>query len=118
MISTASTYSLRIPTHDAARSRIPLSIKLAYTAFMTILIIAYLITYGPREFLWLCDIGLLLAWPALWLENSFLASTSAVGVLIVQGIWIVDFLGHPVGLRIFGASNYMFDSNYTLLIRA
>ncbi|HTW93388.1 MAG TPA: hypothetical protein VMD30_01255 [Tepidisphaeraceae bacterium] len=96
---------------------IPLLLKFAYTAFMGVLIPTYLHTYGPREFLWFCDIGLLLALPALWLENSLLASTSAVGVLIAQAIWIADFFGHPIGLRIFGAAGYMFDPTYTHLIR-
>src|SRR6266571_6116529 len=54
--------------------KIPLWIKLPYTAFLAVLIPFYWRTYGPVNFLWFCDVALLVTLPALWLESPFLSS--------------------------------------------
>src|SRR5262249_15633145 len=51
-----------LPVSDAASPRhliIPLWIKLAYTAFMAVLIPVYLKNYGPTNFLYFCDVAAL-----------------------------------------------------------
>ena len=40
--------------------RVPLWLKLAYTAFMAILVPVYLYYYGPTNFLYFCDVALFL----------------------------------------------------------
>lgn len=98
-------------------SRIPLLIKLAYTAFVAVLVPIYLKDYGPTNFLYFCDIALLLTVPALWLESPLLASMAAVSILLLQLYWIVDFLAECVGLPLAGMTAYMFDPQIPLFTR-
>jgi hypothetical protein len=72
--------------------RIPLAVKLAYTAFVAALVPCYGAFYGPANFLWLCDIALLMTVVALWCESPFLASMALVAVLMPCLAWLADFL--------------------------
>ena len=56
------------------RNRIPLTLKIAYTAFMVVLVQTYWIEYGPTNFLYFCDVALFFALGAVWLESPLLAS--------------------------------------------
>lgn len=100
------------------RPRIPFAIKLAYTAYLAILIPVYLRAYGPTNFLWFCDTALLLTGAALWLESSLLISMAAVGILIPQFLWLAVFAGRLFGIRILGLTDYMFDPAIPLFTRA
>ena len=103
------------------QGHIPLWLKLVYTLFVAVLIPSYWIQYGPLNFLWSCDIALLLAVFALWRESARLASTLAVAVLVPELAWNVDFFARLIaGLNMFGldATSYMFDSSLPLLVRA
>jgi hypothetical protein len=103
----------------AGRGRgLPLALKLAYTAWMAVWIPVYWIHNGPANFLWLCDAANLVLLPALWLESPLLVSSQAVGVVAIQLLWGVDFLGalafgsHPIG-----GTEYMFDAASPLWLR-
>src|SRR5438876_11564943 len=65
-------------SQTCAPRRIPAWVKIAYTVFVAVLVPEYLRFYGPANFLWFCDIALLLTVPALWLESRFLASMQLV----------------------------------------
>jgi len=93
------------------RRRIPLWIKFAYTAFVAVLVPVYWVEYGPSNFLYFCDIALLMTVPALWLECSLLASAPLVGILIPQLLWQIDFLAEVVGVHVTGMTTYMFQFN-------
>ncbi|MFO0864940.1 MAG: hypothetical protein U0744_09860 [Gemmataceae bacterium] len=54
---------------------------------------------------------------AIWTERSLWASMPAVGILIPQAIWCIDFLIGLFGGEWLGMTNYMFDSKYTLFAR-
>jgi hypothetical protein len=97
------------------RPRIPLVVKLLSTAFVCVLVPSYWVTYTPWNFLFLCDVALLLALAALWLEDPLLASIPAVGVTLPQFLWLLDFLA---GGRLVGMAAYMFDSKYPPFVRA
>jgi hypothetical protein len=98
-------------------SRIPLWVKLAYTAFVVVLVPYYLKTYGPTNFLYFCDVALMMIVVAMWLESPLLASMPAVGILLPQVLWCLDFLGGLVGRPITGITAYMFDENLSLFAR-
>ena len=92
------------------RNRIPLALKFAYTAFMIVLVPVYWYAYGPTNFLYFCDVALFFALAAVWLESPLLASMPAVGILLPQALWCVDFLGRCVGVAMPGSmTGYMFD---------
>jgi hypothetical protein len=95
--------------------RIPLLLKLAYTAFVCVLVPYYWVTYTAWNFLFFCDVALLMTLAALWLERPLLASIPAVGITLPQLLWVLDFL---TGGRVVGMATYMFDPRYPLFVRA
>ena len=97
--------------------RIPLAVKLAYTAFMAVLIPVYWFNYGPTNFLYFCDVALLLTLVGMWTESRLLVSMSAVGILVPQLLWVVDFVGHIGGLHLTGMTDYMFDAHRSRFLR-
>jgi hypothetical protein len=106
--------------NDAAQRstpRVPLGAKLAYTAFVAVLVPYYWITYGPTNFLYFCDVALLMTVAAMWLESSLLASMSAVGIVLPQAFWQVDFVAGLFGASLTGMTAYMFDQNLSLVAR-
>lgn len=116
---TAPTAVSTAPTALIAREpRIPLSLKLAYSAFALVLIPVYLFHYGPTNFVYFCDQAVLLTLIGIWIESPLLISLCAVGILAPQILWIVDFLGTAIGRPITGMTEYMFDPAKPLLLRA
>lgn len=102
----------------AVRSnRIPFFVKLAFTAFMAVLVPFYWSSYGPTNFLYFCDVALFLALAAVWAERPLLASMPLLGILVPQALWCVDFLASAVGLKFVGMTAYMFDTNIPLFAR-
>lgn len=98
---------------------VPLWLKVVCSAFVGILVPIYWRQYGPANFLWFSDIALFGALAALLLESSLVASTVAVGVLLLEITWNVDFFVHLLsGARLTGLSDYMFDAQINLCIRA
>jgi len=98
--------------------RIPFWLKLAYTAFLGVLVPSYWHDYGPTNFLYFCDVSLFFALGAMWLESPLLASMPAVGILLPQSLWMIDLLGEVVGLPMTGLTGYMFDPAIPLFTRA
>ncbi len=98
-------------------SRIPLAVKLVYTAFVAVLVPVYWRDYGPTNFLYFCDVSLLLTLVAVWKEEALLASIAAVGIVLPQTLWMADFLAEAVGLRLTGMTCYMYDGKYPLFTR-
>jgi hypothetical protein len=94
-----------------------LAIKLLYTAFMAVLVPVYLYRYGPTNFLYFCDLALLLTLAGLWFENPLLISMGAVGLLLPQALWVVDFIANLFGLRTTGLTDYMFDTSRSWFLR-
>jgi len=97
--------------------RIPLPAKLAYTAFVAVLVPYYWHAYGPTNFLYYCDVALLMGLAAAWTGRSLLAAAPAVGILIPQAVWIVDFLATLAGFPLLGMTAYMFNENLSLFTR-
>lgn len=103
--------------HPSSIRSIPLWLKLAYSAFVAVLVPYYWHAYGPTNFLYFCDIALFLTLVALWKESSLLASMAGVGILLPQALWMADFLASAVGFPLIGMTGYMFDPNLTLFVR-
>src|SRR5262245_52074951 len=99
------------------RTRVPLTIKLLYTAFMCVLVPVYWRNYGPQNFLFFCDVALFVTLAALWLESPLLASTQALAILLPQLVWMADFLAGCIGWTLTGATGYMFDPGRPLFLR-
>lgn len=96
---------------------VPLWFKLAYSAFVAVLVPKYLHDYGPTNFLYFCDVALLITLVALWRESPLLASLSAIGILLPQALWMIDFLTGFAGTRLTGMTDYMFSPKLPLFTR-
>ena len=101
----------------AREHRIPRAAKVAGAAFMAVLLPVYLTTYGITNFLWFCDAALILTIAAMWLESSLLISMSAVGILVLQCLWLADFGSACLGIHFLGLTAYMFDPHLSLFTR-
>jgi len=106
-----------ISNPSAKNNRIPLWLKISYTAFLAVMIPTYWINYGPTNFLYFCDVALLLTLIGIWKESALLISLPAVGILLPQALWCVDFLVQLCGGKMTGMTGYMFDENRSLFLR-
>ena len=98
--------------------RLPLWLKLAYTAFMAVLLPVYWANYGPTNFLYFCDVALLITLVGIWIESPLLVSMCAVGILASQALWVVDFLSNLIGRPLTGMTDYMFAADHSLFLRS
>src|SRR5215469_18638834 len=105
-----------LPTAAAAR-RIPLWLKVLYTAFVAVLVPYYWRAYSPWNFLFFCDVALLVTLVGLWTESRFLISLEAVAILLPQTVWVVDFVARASGKHLLGMTDYMFDPRLSLWTR-
>ncbi|MGE5524625.1 MAG: hypothetical protein ACM3SS_12995 [Rhodospirillaceae bacterium] len=94
-------------------------IKVAYTAFVAVVVPVYWRHYGWRNFLWFSDIALFGTCAALWLESPLLVSMMAVAVLLPELLWNVSFFSRLLfGVRATDLAGYMFDPRKPLFLRA
>jgi len=102
----------------AINRRIPYWLKVAYSAFVAILVPSYWVTYSPWNFLYFCDVALLVTAVAIWIESPLLISMQAVAITAPQMLWVVDLLCRViVGVEITGVTSYMLDSRIPLFLR-
>lgn len=98
-------------------TRLPLGLKLVYTAFLVVLIPVYWWNYGPTNFLYFCDVAFLLTLIGIWRERSLPISMAAVGILAPQALWVVDFVFGICGGQLTGMTDYMFNHDRSLFLR-
>src|SRR6201989_519371 len=94
---------------------VPLWIKIIYSAFMAVLVPVYWYYYGPTNFLYFCDVALILTLIGLWTESSLPISMCAVGIVLPQTIWVIDFVGQIFGMSVVGMTDYMFKDTSLFL---
>ena len=97
--------------------RIPLWLKIDYTAFLAVMIPVYWLNYGPTNFLYFCDIALFFTLAGIWREDALLVSLPAVGILLPQALWCTDFVLQLFGGKLTGMTAYMFEENRSLFLR-
>jgi hypothetical protein len=97
--------------------RLPLWLRLVYSAFMAVLVPVYWYHYGPTNFLYFCDTALLLTLVGIWIESPLLVSMCAVGILASQALWVIDFLVGMFGVSLTGLTDYMFEPHRSLFLR-
>ena len=109
---------LTTPVSFPAARRIPLWLKCLYTLFVAVLVPFYWKAYTPWNFLYFCDVALLVTLVALWTENRLLASMEAVAILLPQTLWVMDFVVRACGFKLLGMTDYMFNPGLPLATRA
>lgn len=100
-----------------ASPRLPLLLKLTLSAFLLVMVPVYYHHYGPTNFLYFCDVALLLAFVSVWTEWALPASMAAVGILVPQLLWCLDFVATLFGFHLVGLTAYMFDPQRSLFLR-
>jgi hypothetical protein len=105
-------------TAPAPGVRLPLWLKLVYSGFMAVLVPVYWHYYGPTNFLYFCDVALILTLVGIWIESPLLVSMCAVGILLSQMVWVTDFVAHLLGVSLTGMSDYMFQADHSLFLRS
>src|SRR3974390_1512619 len=105
------------PSVAATASRIPLWLQLAYTAFVAVLVPVYLRNYGPTNFLYFCDVALIITLVGIWIESPLLISMCAVGIIGSQTLWVIDFLSNLVGQPLTHMTDYMFMADHSRFLR-
>jgi len=95
-----------------APSRLPLWIKLGWTLWVAVWAPLYWSHYGPRNFLWFCDIGNFMILVALWTESAVVFSWQACSVLLVQLLFTIDLAARAtLGFHPIGGTGYMFNDD-------
>ena len=97
--------------------RIPLWLKIAFTAFMAVLLPVYWYHYGPTNFLYFCDVTMILTLVAIWKESALLVSMCCVGILLPQVLWCVDYAFELCGGHFTGLTSYMMNSKTPIFLR-
>jgi hypothetical protein len=100
-----------------ALGSVPLWLKIVYSGFMAVLVPVYWHYYGPTNFLYFCDVALLLTLVGIWIESPLLISMCAVGILAPQTLWVVDFVVRLFGASLTGLTDYMFAADHSLFLR-
>jgi hypothetical protein len=98
--------------------RLPLWLKIVWTAWLAIWVPLYWRQYGAQNFLYFCDIGNILVGIALWLESALIFSWVTCGLLLFQSLYTLDLAAALVtGWHVIGGTEYMFDPDLSLAVR-
>jgi hypothetical protein len=73
--------------------------------------------YGPTNFLYFCDVALIITLVGIWIESPLLVSICAVGIIASQTLWLIDFLSNLIGHPLTGLTDYMFMADHSLFLR-
>src|SRR6476660_2373968 len=106
VIEKVAAMSIAAVSAVPSPARIPLPVKIGFSAFMAVLVPVYIYWYGPTNFLYFCDVSLILTLVGIWTESALLISMCAVGILVPQVFWVVDFLAHFAGYSPTGMTDY------------
>ncbi len=87
-------------------------------AWLAVYVPAYWQAYGLVNFLFLCNLGVLLTALALWRGGALLLSSQAVGAPLVCAAWMFDAGWRLLsGRHLIGGTEYMWDPQYPLFQR-
>jgi hypothetical protein len=108
-------------THDpAVIDAANLGMRTLFTVLVAVVVPVYFVKYGPANFLWFSDIGLLGICAALWLEQRLLGSMMALAVLLPETLWLASFVTGAIARErgVTTLATYMFDARIPFSLRA
>jgi len=87
-------------------------------AWMAVYLPSYAYVYGFANFLFLCNLSVILVAVGLWTCSPLLLSSQAVGIGLVALVWTIDVASRLVsGHHLVGATAYMWDPRWPLATR-
>lgn len=93
-------------------------LRWAALGWLSVYLPSYTLAYGVVNFLFLCNIAVLLSCLGLWRGSALLLSSQALSSLAVDGFWTLDFLGRlGLGRHLIGGTEYMWDARWPLATR-
>ena len=112
----APAQTLDPPLIDA----VSVGFRVLFAVLVAVVVPVYIVKYGPANFLWFSDIGLLGICAALWLEQPLLGSMMALAVLLPETVWLVSFLTGAIAKErgVTTLAAYMFDTRISFFMRA
>lgn len=93
-------------------------LRLIALAWLGVYLPAYALAYGWANFLFLCNLGVLILAAGLWTGSALLLSSQAIGMLVVDLVWTADLLSRLLtGAHWIGGTEYMWDPQWPLFTR-
>jgi hypothetical protein len=87
-------------------------------SWLAVYLPAYQLSYGAANFLFLCNLALLLACLGLWRGSALLLSSAALSSLVIDPIWALDVGWRLLlGRHLIGGTEYMWDPRWPLAVR-
>ncbi|HUO35163.1 MAG TPA: hypothetical protein VMU43_09230 [Candidatus Acidoferrum sp.] len=97
---------------------LPVATRVVAILFLLLWAPIYWHFWGPANFIFLCDIAVILGCLGLASGNPLLISSQAVSILPTSAFWTLDVVWHILfGGHIFSGAEYMFDPQYPLWLR-
>jgi hypothetical protein len=85
---------------------------------MAVYVPAYGLAYGLANFLFLCNLSVILAAVGIWTCSRLLLSSQALAVLLVGATWTIDVSCRLLtGSHLIGGTEYMWDPQWPLFTR-
>jgi hypothetical protein len=80
---------------------------------------AYARYWGVQDFLFLCNVAMVLTCAGLWFGNSLLLSSQAVSTTVIGTLWGIDVAWRALshGHTLIGGTEYMWDASRPLWVR-
>lgn len=93
-------------------------VRWAALAWLAFWVPVYWLFWGPHNFVYLCDIAVILGCIGLCTNNMLLISSQVVSSLAVDAMWAVDAAWRAAfGRHIFGGTEYLFGPGHPLWLR-
>ena len=93
-------------------------LRLAAVGFLALYLPAYALAYGTVNFLFLCNLSVILAGLGFLLCSRVLLSSQAIAILLVGAAWTLDVVSRLLlGRHVIGGTEYMWDPLWPLVTR-
>ncbi len=88
-------------------------------AALAVWVPAYAHYWGPQDFLYICNVAVVLTCAGLWFGNSLLLSSQAVSTVVIGTLWGIDVIWSAAthGHFLIGGTEYMWDASRPLWVR-
>lgn len=87
-------------------------------AWLVVYLPSYTWAYGPANFLFLCNLSVILFCLGLLRGSALLVSVSALSSLVIDVAWFLDLAPRLLlGRHLFGGTEYMWDPRWPLFTR-
>jgi hypothetical protein len=117
---SASFHAVAQPPDVPLVDAVTVGFRVLFAVLVAVVVPVYLVKYGPANFLWFSDIGLLGIAAALWLEHRLLGSMMALAVLLPETLWLLSFVTGAIARErgVTTLATYMFDGRIPFYLRA